>query len=101
MGSPGTEDSQEYFVFISHSSADAWTAKQIQKAVAHLGAGTFLSEFDVHGGDEIGTRMREATHRAHECLVLYTPEAALSNNVWLEIGGAGMAGKRGVIVLNR
>jgi hypothetical protein len=90
-----------YFVFISHSSTDSWTARQIEKAIAQVGAATFLSEIDVTGGDDIGVQMREAMRRADECLVLYTPEAAQSKNVWIEIGGAWMAGKRVVLVLNR
>lgn len=90
-----------YFVFISHSSTDAWTAKQIQKAIEQVGAVTFLSDIDIDGGDDIGVHMRVAMGKANECLVLYTPEAAKSNNVWLEIGGAWMAGKRVVLVLNR
>ena len=96
-----TSFGEPYFVFISHSSVDAWTARQIQRAVTGLGADTFLSEVDVDGGDEIGIRMKDAMKKAHECLVLYTPEAAQSKNVWLEIGGAWMAGKRVVLILNR
>jgi len=80
---------------------DAWTAKQIKKQIQAAGAQTFLSEIDVEGGDEIGVRMKVAMRKAHECLVLYTPEAAQSKNVWLEIGAAWMAGKRVVLVLSR
>lgn len=90
-----------YSVFISHSSADAWTAKQLQRAIEGLGAATFCSVVDVHGGDDFGVAMRDALERADECVVLYTPEAAQSKNVLVEIGGAWTLRKRVVLVLCR
>lgn len=47
-----------YTVFITHSSADAWTAEQIAKSVRDEGADTFLSVLDVEGGDDFGCWMR-------------------------------------------
>lgn len=88
-------------MFISHSSTDAWAASRIERDLAALGTETFLSEIEVTGGDDFGDAMRKAMGRADECLVLYTPEAAQSRNVWVEIGGAWMMGKRVVLVLNR
>ena len=88
-------------MFISHSSADAWTAKQLEKEIEGCGAETFLSEMDVEGGDDIGEEMRIAMEHADECLVLYTPEAAQSKNVWIEIGGLWSRRKRVVVLLNR
>lgn len=90
-----------YFVFISHSSADAWTASRIERDIAALGAETFLCEIEVAGGDDFGESMKTAMSTAQECLVLYTPEAAQSRNVWIEIGGAWMMGRRVVLVLSR
>jgi hypothetical protein len=55
----------------------------------------------VTGGDDFGESMRTAMGKAQECLVIYTPEAAQSRNVWVEIGGAWMMGKRVVLVLSR
>ena len=94
-------DKRSYSVFISYSSADAWTARKVESEIKDLGADTFLSENDVAGGDDFGTWMRVAMDAAQECVVLYTPEAASSRNVWIEIGGAWMARKRVVIILNR
>lgn len=91
----------DYRVFISHSSVDAWTARQIEGHVRDQGAEAFLSTLDVEGGDDFGTWMRDSMDLSDECLVLYTPEAAASRNVWVEVGGAWMARKRVVILLSR
>ena len=96
-----TTSSKPYFVFIAYSSADAWTASQLEQEIQRLGAETFLSEIDVEGGDDVGDNIRDAMNRAQECAVLYTPEASQSKSVWMEIGGAWMAGKRVVMLLNR
>jgi hypothetical protein len=93
--------SDPYFVFLSHASADAWTARQLEKEIVALGAATFLSVIDIEAGDDFGAKMRDAMDMANECTVLYTPEAASSKNVWVEIGGAWMMRRRVVIVLCR
>ena len=92
---------QQYFVFISHSGADAWCAQHLHKDVVGRGADAFLSELDVEGGADIGDAMRDAMEKANECLVLYSPEAARSKNVWVEIGGAWMQKKRVTVILSR
>jgi hypothetical protein len=90
-----------HFVFISHSSADAWCAKQLHRTLIDAGAEAFLSVLDMEGGDEAGHEMRTAMDKADECLVLYSPEAAQSKNVWVEIGGAWMQKKRLTMILTR
>src|SRR5882672_6977231 len=92
---------RKHFVFISHSSIDAWSAKQLYQAVTDAGADAFLSVLDMEAGDDAGQEMREAMDKADECLVLYSPEAAQSKNVWVEIGGAWMQKKRLTMILTR
>jgi hypothetical protein len=91
----------KYFVFVSHSSADAWTAGRLHRAIRELGADAFLSTADIAGGDDFGAKMQEAMERADECVVLYTPEAAQSRTVWIELGGAWFMRKRVVIIVSR
>jgi len=55
----------------------------------------------MEAGDDAGQEMREAMDKADECLVLYSPEAAQSKNVWVEIGGAWMQKKRLTMILTR
>ena len=90
-----------YLVFISHSSTDAWTAKQLEKAINALGAHTFLSATAVAGGDEVGNALKDAMHHADECVVLYTPEAVKSLNVMGEISVFWRDEKRVVMLVNR
>lgn len=45
-----------YEVFISHSSADFWVAKQIAEAIRDCGARAFLSE-DLPGGANIAEQI--------------------------------------------
>ncbi len=75
-----------YLVFISHSSADAWVARQIEQHVKACGADTFLDRTHVHHGDDFEERISEVAERASELLMLLTPWSILRPYIWVEFG---------------
>lgn len=87
-------------VFISHSSADTWVAKQIASHIEKCGAECFLDEADVDHGDDFESRILEAAQDSTELLVLLTPWATNRPYVWLEMGIFWGNGKRIVSVLH-
>jgi hypothetical protein len=87
-------------VFISHSSADSWVAKQIAVNVERCGAGTFLDAVHIEHGDDFEDRILQAASECAELLPLFTPWSLDRPYVWLEIGAFWAAGKRMVGVLH-
>jgi TIR domain len=75
-------------VFISHSSADTWVAKQIAREIEARGATPFLDEAQVDAGADFEEDILKFLERAHELVVLLTPWALDRPYVWAEIGAA-------------
>jgi hypothetical protein len=67
--------SNHRLVFISHSSADTWVAKQIAREIEACGARPFLDESHVHAGADFEEDILNFLKRAHELVVLLTPWA--------------------------
>lgn len=79
---------QRYLVFISHSHADSWVAKQIAKNLEAAGVETFLDQLHIAAGEDFEARIIAALYQADELLVLFTPWGQASKFVWMEIGAA-------------
>ena len=47
-----------YQVFLSHATADKWTAKVICEKIEATGASTFRDDRDINGGDDIPEEIR-------------------------------------------
>jgi len=62
-------------VFISHSSADTWVAKQVAREIEACGATPFLDEAEVDAGADFEEDILNFLERAHELVVLLTPWA--------------------------
>lgn len=75
-------------VFISHSGADTWVARQIARNVELCGAIPFLDEANVEVGEDFEEGILSFLEQAHELLVLLTPWALDRPYVWAEIGAA-------------
>jgi hypothetical protein len=75
-------------VFISHSSADMWVAKQIAREIERCGATAFLDEAHIDVGADFEEDILNFLERAHELVVLITPWALDRPYVWAEIGAA-------------
>ena len=86
-------------VFISHSSVDTWTARQLAHRIHEAGASTFLDEADIEHGDDFDERIVDAAKEASELVVLLTPWSAKRPYIWIEIGLFRRDGKRIVGVL--
>ena len=75
-------------VFVSHSGADTWVAKQIAREVGARGAVVFLDEAHVDAGADFEEGIVSFLERADELVVLLTPWALERPYVWAEIGAA-------------
>lgn len=75
-------------VFVSHSGADAWVARQIAREITNCGATAFLDEAEIDAGADIEDDILSFLDRAHELVVLLTPWALHRPYVWLELGAA-------------
>jgi len=80
--------SNQWLIFISHSSKDTWVAKQVAREIIACGASAFLDEADVEVGDDFEERILEFLEKANELLVLLTPWALDRPYVWAELGAA-------------
>jgi hypothetical protein len=87
-------------VFISHSIADTWVAKQISEHIRSNGAETFLDENDIQHGDDFEDEILKAEESCSELLVLLTPWSITRSWIWLEIGFFRRGKKRIVGVLH-
>jgi hypothetical protein len=87
-------------VFVSHSGADTWVARQIAKEISSRGAQPFLDEADVDVGAEFEDDIREFLDKADELVVLFTPWALSRPYVWAEIGAAWIRRISIVVVLH-
>jgi len=89
-----------YQVFVSHSSIDAWVAKQLSGHLQRCGAATFLDVSDIEHGDDFDEAIVTAAEKSNELMVLLTPWSKDRNYVWMEIGMFRGARKRVVGVLH-
>jgi len=76
------------FVFISHSSADIWVARQVARAITECGATPFLDEAEVAVGADFEDDILAFLAKADELVVLLTPWALDRPYVWAELGAA-------------
>ena len=83
-----TENRPQRLVFVSHSGADTWVAKQIARAVAECGATPFLDEAEIDVGADFEEDILAFLERADELVVLITPWALERPYVWAELGAA-------------
>jgi len=95
-----TEGTSCYQVFVSHSSIDAWVAKQLSRHLEGCGAETFLDVNDIEHGDDFDEAIVNAAERSMELVVLLTPWSKDRHYVWMEIGMFRGARKRVVGLLH-
>lgn len=81
-----TADSR--LVFVSHSGADTWVAKQIAREIEACGATPFLDEAEIDVGADFEEDILAFLEKAHELVVLLTPWALERPYVWAELGAA-------------
>lgn len=86
-------------VFITHSSRDAWVAKQIAFHIQQCGALSFLDQFDLHYGDDFEEEILKAVDLSSEQLILLTPWSKARPYIWMEMGAFRQSRKRIVVVL--
>jgi hypothetical protein len=89
-----------YQVFISHSSADAWIARQMAKEIGALRIGTWLDEKDLAGGDKLTQSVLAGIRTCQETVVLVTPKSLESQWVQYEIGATQARNKRVTPILH-
>ena len=75
-------------VFVSHSGADTWVAKQIAREIAACGAIAFLDEAEIDVGADFEDDILSFLEKADELVVLITPWALERPYVWAELGAA-------------
>lgn len=51
-------------VFISHSAADTWIAKQLAREITSCGAEPFLDEAHIEVGDDFSEELRSSLNKA-------------------------------------
>lgn len=78
----------EHLVFVSHSGADTWVAKQIAREIAECGAVPFLDEAEIGVGADFEDDILAFLEKADELVVLITPWALDRPYVWAELGAA-------------
>ena len=88
-----------YLVFVSHASADKWIAEQVARSIEDAGGDVFFDTVDIEKGDQYDAKILDALRRCEELIVLMTPTASESKNVWMEIGAVWYAEKRLIGIL--
>lgn len=83
-----TSTRRERLVFVSHSGADTWVAKQIAREIAACGATPFLDEAQIDVGADFEEDILAFLEKADELVVLITPWALDRPYVWAELGAA-------------
>lgn len=100
IGPTGTMLEVPYLVFVSHASVDTWVARQIARHIEVApGGAVFLDAVDIEKGDDYDERIRHAVNACRELVVLMTPAANESKNVWMEVGAMWGRGERIVGIL--
>src|ERR1700694_2000765 len=90
----------QYLVFISHSSLDAWIAREMVEKIEALGAECWLDDKDLAGGDACGADIILGIVAGNEGGGLLSPNSVHSPWVCFEIGGARAQHKRVTPILN-
>ena len=83
-----TSDRRERLVFVSHSGADTWVARQIAREITACGATPFLDEAQIDVGADFEEDILAFLEKADELVVLITPWALERPYVWAELGAA-------------
>ncbi|MDQ1326951.1 MAG: hypothetical protein QG641_231 [Candidatus Poribacteria bacterium] len=100
-----SEKTEDYLVFISHSSKDHWVARQIANLIEQkgkkYGITTFLDEKDISGGDLIPEIIRKNIQTCNEFLVLLSYYSIKSNWVVAELGAAWGLEKRITAIIDK
>ena len=91
---------KDYRVFISHSSRDAWIARQIGKEIEAVGAKKWLDEHDLKGGDDVRNNIIAGIRACREVVLVLSPASVQSHWVSIEIGAALGQRKRVTPILN-
>ncbi len=81
-------DSEARLVFVSHSGADTWVARQIAREITGCGATPFLDEAELDVGADFEEDILAFLGKADELVVLLTPWALDRPYVWAELGAA-------------
>lgn len=97
--------SEDYLVFISHSTRDRWIAKQIANLIEEKGrqfrVKTFLDEKDIEGGDLIPESIRKNIQQCDEFLLLLSRYSINRPWVLIELGAAWGLEKRVVTIIDK
>ena len=78
---------------------DTWVAGQIGRSIQDAGGEIFFDAADIEKGDTYDAKIRNALQRCEELVVLMTPAASDSKNIWMEIGAVWYANKRLIGIL--
>jgi hypothetical protein len=93
-------DQDDYKVFVSHGSGDAWIARQMGRRIREdCDALTFLDVEQVAAGDDFKRKIHTEIGESRELVALFTPWSARRPWVWIEVGAAWAQGKRVIAVL--
>jgi hypothetical protein len=94
---------KSYLVFISHSTADRWIAKQMANLIEakgrRHGVKTFLDEKDIEGGQSITEEIKKNLKACDEFVVLLSQDSIKRPWVLIEIGGALLLDKLIVAII--
>jgi hypothetical protein len=94
--------SPKFLVFISHSTKDAWIARQIARLLEATGfIDTFLDERDIKVGDSIPESIRTNIQQCNEFLVLLTRNSVNRPWVLIEVSAAWGQGKRIIAIVDK
>ena len=86
-------------MFISHSGADTWVARQISHHCQRVGADTFLDDAEIAIGADFEVAILNTLRKASELLVLITPWTLERPYVLMEIGAAWVRGLPIIVIL--
>ena len=67
-----SDDTGQRLVFVSHSGADTWVARQIAREIARCGALPFLDEAEIDVGADFEDDILTFREKADELVVLIT-----------------------------
>lgn len=80
--------SQQAAVFVSHGSEDRVAVTKLVNILKDRGVRAFYAPHNIYAGEAWQARLREEVELCDEMLVYWTPQAAESRWVWIEIGMA-------------
>ena len=93
--------SEDYLVFISHSSKDRWIARQMARLIEERDIRTFFDEKDFQGGDRIPETIKKNIKECEELLVLLSSASVQSDWVKYEIAVAWALDKKLVPIVDK